>query len=388
VLEVEPAWALFVEKMRKEKKYHRIGMIGQKSILSRQGGVEVVVRKLADGLAEDGFCVTCYDRANKEKKQTLNKNIKIRKVWTINAKGLAALSSSFFASILALFSRNDVIHYHAEGPCFWIWIVKFFSRKRIVVTIHGLDWQRAKWNKIASAVIKKGEKNAAKYADEIIVLSKNTKKYFKDTYNRETIYLPNGVDSTKAIEANVIKEKHGLNRDGYVLFLGRLVPEKGIHYLIDAYKQLSTDKKLVIAGGSSDSQEYANSLKDKVSKNVIFTGAVDGEELRELFSNAYIYVLPSDLEGMPISLLEAMSYGKCCLTSDIPECKEINYGNGFIFEKSNIESLRKKLAKLLDSPELVEKAGVNAKLYVEKNHDWSAIIKKTESIYKGQYGDQ
>lgn len=374
--------------MRKEKQYHRIGMIGQKSILSRQGGVEVVVRKLADGLAEDGFCVTCYDRANKEKKQTLNKNIKIRKVWTINAKGLAALSSSFFASILALFSRNDIIHYHAEGPCFWLWIVKFFSRKRIVVTIHGLDWQRAKWNKIASAVIKKGEKNAAKYADEIIVLSKNTKKYFKDTYNRETIYLPNGVDSTKAIEANVIKEKHGLNRDGYVLFLGRLVPEKGIHYLIDAYKQLSTDKKLVIAGGSSDSQEYANSLKDKASKNVIFTGAVDGEELRELFSNAYIYVLPSDLEGMPISLLEAMSYGKCCLTSDIPECKEINGKNGFIFEKSNIESLRKELAKLLNNPELVEKAGVNAKLYVEKNHDWSAIIKKTESIYKGQYDDQ
>ncbi len=374
--------------MRKEKKYNRIGMIGQKSILSRQGGVEVVVRKLADGLAEDGFCVTCYDRANKEKKQTLNKNIKIRKVWTINAKGLAALSSSFFASILALFSRNAVIHYHAEGPCFWLWIVKFFSRKRIVVTIHGLDWQRAKWNKIASAVIKKGEKNAVKYADEMIVLSKNTKKYFKDTCNRETIYLPNGVDSTKAIEADVIKEKYGLNHDGYVLFLGRLVPEKGIHYLIDAYKQLSTDKKLVIAGGSSDSQEYANSLKDKASKNVIFTGAVDGEELRELFSNAYVYVLPSDLEGMPISLLEAMSYGKCCLTSDIPECKEINCENGFIFEKSNIESLRKELAKLLDSPELVEKAGVNAKLYVEKNHDWSAIIKKTEFIYKGQYGDQ
>lgn len=173
----------------------------------------------------------------------------------------------------------------------------------------GLD-QRAKWGKLASTYIMMGEKCAVKYADEIIVLSKGVQDYFKETYGRETKFIPNGVNRPVIRKPELIKEKFGLEKDDYILFLGRLVPEKGIAYLIEAFKKVNTDKKLVIAGGSSDTDEFASQLKEmaKDDGRIIFTGFVQGQLLDELYSNAYIYSLPSDLEGMPLSLLEAMSY--------------------------------------------------------------------------------
>ena len=166
---------------------------------------------------------------------------------------------------------------------------------------------------------------AAKYADELIVLSANMQKYFKDTYQRETVLIPNGVTRPEKKSDDHIREKWGLTQGSYILFLARLVPEKGVHYLLDAYKEIQTDKKLVIAGGSSHTDDYAENIRKKASQDprVIMTGFVQGELLEELYSNAYVYVLPSDVEGMPISLLEAMSYGNCCLISDIAENLEV-----------------------------------------------------------------
>lgn len=198
--------------------------------------------------------------------------------------------------------------------------------EKVVVTIHGIDWQREKWkNGFGSKFIRQGERNAVKYADEIIVLSKGVQDYFQETYGRKTHFIPNGVNRPAIKNAEIITEKYGLTKDSYFLFLGRLVPEKGIRYLVEAFKQIKTDKKLVIAGGSSDTDEFACKLKElsKSDSRIIFTGFVQGEILDELYSNAYVYTLPSDLEGMPLSLLEAMSYGNCCLVSDIPECTEV-----------------------------------------------------------------
>ena len=171
----------------------------------------------------------------------------------------------------------------------------------------------------------KVKKNAAKYADEVIVLSKEAQDYFKETYGRETHFIPNGVNRPQIREASLITDKFGLKKDSYILFLGRLVPEKGIRYLVEAFKNVKTDKKLVIAGGSSDTDSFTEELKElaKGDDRILFTGFVQGAMLGELYSNAYIYTLPSDLEGMPLSLLEAMSYGNCCLVSDIPECAEV-----------------------------------------------------------------
>ena len=214
--------------------------------------------------------------------------------------------------------------------------------KKVVqdLTSGGIDWQREKWQSgLGSKFIHQGEKNAVKYADEVIVLSKGVQDYFKETYGRKTHFIPNGVNRPQTREANLITDKFGLKKDSYILFLGRLVPEKGIRYLVEAFKNVKTDKKLVIAGGSSDTDSFMKELKElaKGDDRILFTGFVQGAMLDELYSNAYIYTLPSDLEGMPLSLLEAMSYGNCCLVSDIPECAEVVEDKALIFQKTNVE---------------------------------------------------
>lgn len=369
----------------------KISMIGHKRIPSREGGVEIVVEELSTRMVKLGHEVTCYNRGGKhvlDKKQKVDnikkyKGVKLKKVLTIDKKGLAAMTSSFFGTLKILFSNVDVVHYHAEGPCVMIPIIKWLSRKKVIVTIHGLDWQRAKWGGFATKYIKFGEKIAVKYADEIIVLSKNVQKYFKDTYGRNTTFISNGVNEPEILENKIITEKYGLKKDDYILFLGRIVPEKGIHYLIDAFNELNTTKKLVIAGGASDTNTYYLELKEKAknNSNIIFTGFVQGEELQELYSNAYIYCLPSDVEGMPLSLLEAMSYGNCCLTSDIDECSEVLQDKGVTFKKSNVKDLSKILQELLNNKLKVQEFKTNAQKYVLNNYNWDYIVDETLNIY-------
>lgn len=370
----------------------KIAMLGHKRIPSREGGVEIVVEELSTRMVKLGHEVTCYNRGGKhalDKNQKMEdlkkfKNVKLKKVFTIDKKGLAAVTSSFFATIKILFSKTDVVHYHAEGPCYWMWIIKFFSNKKIIATIHGLDWQRAKWGGLATKFIKKGEKRAAKHADEIIVLSKNVQNYFKETYGRDTVFIPNGVNKPEIKKANIINEKYGLKKDDYILFLGRIVPEKGLHYLIEAYNSIKTDKKLVIAGGASDTNTYFQELKEKSkdNKNIIFAGFVQGDELDELYSNAYIYCLPSDLEGMPLSLLEAMSYGNCCLTSDIDETSQVIEDKGVTFKKSNVKDLARVLKELCDNKERVKKYKKNAQSYILDKYNWDDVVNKTLDLYK------
>ena len=248
----------------------KIAMIGHKRIPSREGGVEIVVEELATRLVKKGHIVDVYNRKGnnvsnnniKTKKQKEYKGVKIKTIFTINKKGIDALIYSFFASIIAMFGKYDCIHYHAEGCCAMLWIPHIF-KKRIVVTIHGLDWQRSKWGGFATKYIKFGEKMAVKYADEIIVLSENVQKYFKETYNRETKFIPNGVSKPQIKEPKIIKEKYDLDKEKYILFLARIVPEKGLDYLIDAYKKIKTDIKLVIAGGASHTNDYFANIYDR-----------------------------------------------------------------------------------------------------------------------------
>lgn len=370
----------------------RIAMLGHKRIPSREGGVEIVVYELSTRMAAMGHDVTCYNRRGKHvsgsknekvKKKTEYESVMLKSVVTVDKKGLAAMTSSFFASIRAAFGKYDVVHFHAEGPCAMLWLPKLFG-KRCVATIHGLDHQRAKWGRFASWYIKSGEKCAAKYADEIIVLSESVKEYFIETYGRETTVVPNGVNPANKVEIEEIYDNFGLEKDGYILFLARLVPEKGVKYLIDAYKQVDTDKKLVIAGGSSDTAEFEEELREmaKYDGRIIFTGFVQGRPLEELYSNAYFYVLPSDLEGMPLSLLEAMSYGNCCLTSDIPECTSVTEDKGLSFKKGDVEDLREKIQMLCDDPKTVETFKSTAAEYICARYNWDDVTEKTLGIYK------
>ena len=372
----------------------KIAMIGHKRIPSREGGVEIVVEELATRLVAMGHKVDAYNRkgknvqdnnADKEKRKLKEYNgVKLITIPTINKKGIDALLYSFFATIRAVFGRYDLIHYHAEGSCAMLWIPHLFGIKT-VATIHGLDWQRSKWGGFATKYIKFGEKIAAKYADEIIVLSKGVQKYFKDTYNRETTFIPNGVNKPDIKEAKIIKEKWGLEKNNYILFLARIVPEKGLHYLIDAYKQIDTDKKLVIAGGASHTNDYLEEIKEKVKDDprIIMTGFVQGQELEELYSNCYLYCLPSDIEGMPISLLEAMSYGCNCLVSDIEENTQVTEGYAITFEKGNVNDLKEKLKIMLNSKSEKEiESNKKDTLKHSLKFNWDTNVQETERLYK------
>lgn len=363
-------------------------MFGHKRIPSREGGVEIVVEELSRRLVNSGYDVTCFNRAGHHV-SGLNydsclykeyKGIHLKKVFSIDLRGLAAITSAFFASILCAFGKYDVIHIHAEGPALFCFIPKLFG-KRVICTIHGLDHKRAKWGNLAKMVILKGEQNAVKYADEIIVLSKDVQDYFLNKYGRKTHLIPNGVNVPKVVSANHIKSRFSLDKDSYVLFLGRLVPEKGISYLLDAWQNVKTQKKLVIAGGSSDTDSYVNELKRKASENIIFTGFVQGPLLEELYSNSYLYILPSDLEGMPLSLLEAMSYGNCCLVSDIYECASVVESHGITFKRSDVFDLTTKLQYLLNNPLEVEKYKKNAQDYICKKYNWDNVVRRTCILY-------
>ena len=368
----------------------KITMFGHKRVPSREGGVEIVVGELSRRMAAKGHQVTCYNRsghhvsgARYDSEETLE-GVKIRSVWTIDKKGLAAVTSSLFSAIRAAFSRADVVHIHAEGPAAMCWLPRLFGKK-VVVTVHGLDWQREKWKGgFGAKYIRYGEKMAVRHAHQIIVLSRNVQAYFRDTYGRETVWIPNGVTPPQSVDAEAICRQFGLQKEDYILFLGRLVPEKGVHYLLEAFSQVKTDKKLVIAGGVSDTQEYDQRLRQmaQADPRVCFTGFVQGQTLESLYSNAYVYTLPSDVEGMPLTLLEAMSYGNCCLVSDIPECTEVVEDRAAIFPKGDVVALARQLQQLCDHPEQVAQYRRDARAFICKKYHWDDVTEKTLELYQ------
>ena len=257
------------EDMMKEKL--RVAMFGQKR-LSREGGIEIVVKELCTRMARDGCQVTCYNRSGHHvsgaeyDRKIEYEGICQKSVPTIERKGLAAVSSSAFAAFYSAFGKYDVIHIHAEGPAFFAWLPKMFG-KRVIVTIHGIDWQREKWQSgFGSKFIRQGEKNAVKYADEIVVLSKGVQDYFRETYGRETHFIPNGVSRPVNRKANLITDRFGLTSDSYILFLGRLVPEKGISVAI-CYPSLESEKNSIISAYLILEECYVNGRKLLVAGN-------------------------------------------------------------------------------------------------------------------------
>jgi len=368
-----------------------IVMLGHKRIPSREGGVEIVVEELATRMVASGHRVTCLNRAGMHVSgdeyasvvQKEFKGVRIKTVLTLDKKGLAAMTASVTGAVIAAFGKYDVVHFHAEGPCAMLWFPKLFG-KRCIATIHGLDHQRAKWGRFARAYIMLGEKCATRFADEIIVLSRGVQQYFLDTYGRKTVFIPNGVNKPELKTAKLINGQFGLEKDGYILFSGRLVPEKGIHYLIEAFQRMETDKKLVIAGGTSDTDDYVQQLKEvaQANSNIVFTGFVQGRLLEELYSNAYVYVLPSDLEGMPLSLLEAMSYGNCCVVSDIPECAEVVEDRAVVFPRGNIAEMAKKLQMLCDEEQKVRDLKQAVSDFICEKYNWDDVVKRTLELYQ------
>lgn len=375
----------------KSNKDLRVLMFGHKRIPSRSGGIEKVLTELCPRLVSAGINVTVLNRwGEKVQKEDYGivahnfKGVRIKNVFTIPLKGLSAVSSSFFAAIFAAFGNYDIVHIHAEGPSVMIWL-PHLMKKKCVVTVHGLDWKRDKWHHgLGANYIHFGEKMLVKYADSIIVLNRDTQAYFQRVYGRNTVYIPNGVKKSNQISPSDITSEFGLLGDDYFLSVSRLTPEKGLSALIEAFKKVKTDKKLVIAGDSSDTNAYVHELKElsKNDKRIIFTGFVGGRLLNELYSNAFVYIIPSSVEGMPMALLEALSFGNAIAGSNIPEITEVvGKEHALLFTAGNQTQIKNVMNEFLNDDKLRSTMKDSSEKYVLSKFNWNMVARQTANTY-------
>ena len=376
-----------------DKDRLRIAIIGHKRIPSNEGGIEKGVEEHAVRMVARGHEVVVYNRGDdhingKAYNTERLKSYKGVKIVTVPTPKHAAVPVySFLATVHAIFQRYDVISYRASGPCVMLALAKLFGT-RCVASLHGFDSQRDKWGKFARRYLALGERIAATRADACLVLSEKMRRYIRDTYGAEAICFANGIDRPEKLPPKHIAEQWGLQKDSYLLSLGRIEPEKGLHYLIEAFRACKTDKKLVIAGGDSN-HRYFKQLQDMAAgdERIRFVGYVSGDVTRELYSNAYMFLLPSNLEGMANTLLESMSYGNCCLVSDIAENTEVTGDRAEIFPKGDIAALREKLQALLDDPERVARMKAQSAEYILARYIWDIVVDQMLRIYRGERVD-
>lgn len=371
----------------------KIAFIGQKGIMGKTGGgVESHVEDLALSLAEQGHSVLVYVRPYycrlKIKKTRKYKGVTLIKLPTIKTKHLDAFTHTFLASIDILRRDVDIIHYHSIGPASLIWIPKLFKRKaKVVFTYHSQDYYHKKWGQLAKYSLKLGEWVGCHFADEIIAISRSIKKHIEDQYGIVANFIPNGVKTTKLEKIDLIK-KWGLKKNGYILYVARMVPHKNIHLLIGAYRKLlapNFNKKLVIVGGGAYTDLYVKYLThcSEINKNIILTGQLPGNSkmIKELYSNGYLYVHPSEAEGLSISLLEAGSFRLPVLASDIIENRDVLADNGFYFKNKSLNDLKDKLEYLMSDNKILLTKKKSLKRVIDNVYNWKGLTKKIIDVY-------
>jgi len=350
--------------------------------LPQGGGVEKFTEEVGARLAARGHEVVVYAMRHYGAKTGTHMGIKVKAFRTIRSRILEKPVLMLLSTIAQIFERRvDIVHFHGFGAGLFYPIPKIQGRV-IVTQGHGIEWRRSRWGSVGRWVLKVMEKVVVRGSHAITVVSQVQQTYLSEKYGIQSVVIRNGVSAPSLLEPCIIK-KYGLEKKNFVLFAARLVSEKGAHYLIEAWKTLQTDLKLVIAGDCPYETDYVSNLWSLADEreDILFTGHVSGDELTELFSNAYLFVLPSELEGLPIALLEAMSFGRCCLASDIPENLEASGGCCFHFKNKDISDLATKLGYLLAEPEEVERAGVAARDLVFKNQTWDMVTDRFEEFY-------
>ena len=361
----------------------KIAMVGQKGIPATYGGVERHVEELGKRLVARGHEVTVYCRFHYTTQMPEGgryHGIRLRRVPSWNTKHFDTATHVFLSTVDALFRDYDIVHFHALGPSLFSLLPRWLGAST-VVTVHGLDWQREKWGRVASWVLRSCEYPAVHFPDRTIVVSRTLQQHFREQYRRDTVYIPNGTHLPTP-RAPTRLGRFQVEPGKYVLFVGRLTPEKGAHYLIEAFSGLETDMKLAIAGGMSFTEGYVSELKKLESERVRLLGYCYGEMLEELWSNAYVVVLPSTMEGLSIALLEALSHGRCVLMSDIPENLEVAGDCALTFRSRDIGDLREKLQALLADPELVRRHEALARGRIREHYNWDRVVDATEAAYR------
>jgi len=373
----------------------KIAMIGQKGIPALYGGVEKHVHDLSLRLAKNND-VTVYSRKWYSKNLDTNfEGVNIVYTPTIHTKHLDAIVHTFSSTIHALFQKYDVIHYHGVGPSLLSWIPRIFAPKtKVVTTFHSIDRYHQKWNFIAKFALRLGEKTACTFAHKTISVSESIKLYCLNEFNKETVYIPNGVNEINHEVGSEKIKQFSLEKNQYFVMVSRLVPHKGAHFLIEAFHKLKAQNpdnektqklKLAIVGGSAYTDNYIKKLHIQASNvnDIIFTDFQSGKTLEELYANSLALVHPSLNEGLPITVLQAMSYAIPTLVSTIPEHLELIKNPKMLFKENDVEALKNSLYNFLNlSEEERSKMGQENKETIHKNYSWNVIVPQIETLYK------
>jgi glycosyltransferase involved in cell wall biosynthesis len=353
------------------------------------GGIENYTDEVAYRLANMGHDVTVYSTSNYENKTGMTeRGYRVIAIKCPRNKYFEKLTLCCLASLHQMIVPYDIVHYQAMGPSLLAFLAKL-SGKAVVIQSHGIEYKRAKWGRFAKACLQAGESASLIFADSIVVVSKTLQKYFSEKYNRDTVYIPTGIAQTPAPDPEQ-PLPFGLEAKKYFLFMARLVPEKGVHYLIQAFRRIPVDYKLVIAGDGMRDDGYADSLKAMAEGDgrILFTGNVTGSAKEALLNNAYAFVQPSELEGLSIALLEAMSHKLCCIISNIPENLEATAGCSINFMNKNAQDLANKLLYSISDSHHVQITAQRAYNHVMQHHQWDDIANSFNVLYEQMITDR
>jgi glycosyltransferase involved in cell wall biosynthesis len=373
----------------------RIAMIGQKSIPARFGGIETHVDQLATRLVARGhevsvFCRARYRPSVDDQAATdgfrstpdgiTYKDVRLLYRPSINTKHLDAATHTFLCAAESRFRKAyDVVHFHGIGPSAFVPLARS-SRHAVVTTVHALDWRQVKWGKWAKRVILKGEDTGIRSSDGVIAVSKVIAHYVKRRYGVEPRHIPNGANILPRRPVSAIR-RWGLEGDDYILTVGRIIPDKGLHWLLEAFSKISTPVRLVIVGSETPPTSYSRRLREMASDRVIFTGDLYGDALEEFYSNCKFYVLASEVEGLPITVCEAMAFGRCVLLSDIPENAEVGGDVAAYFATGDVRSLGSSLERLLRDESEIAARGEAARRRAEARYNWDRLVESLEAFY-------
>ena len=363
----------------------KIAMIGQKGVPATYGGVERHVEELGARFVGMGHDVTVYCRRHYTRDVREHRGMRLRILPSLNTKHLDTLSHTALAVADSMRRRFDIVHFHAIGPAGFSFLPRMLCprRTRVIATVHALDWRRRKWGGVARRYLRWGAYAACTFPHRTLVVSREMEAYFAER-GAKVVYIPNGVEPPQPTPIGELRQFIPEGR-GFLLWMGRFVPEKRVEDLIRAFRTLPVDRMLLLAGETDSADPYFKSLKTAAGddERIIFSGGLYGQAKAEALSNAELVILPSELEGFPIALLEAMRYARPVLASDIPEHLEAVQPdfNGFVFPVGNYDALAQRIAWVLQHPQEADAAAQYAQ-ETAREYDWDTIARLTVRIYE------
>jgi len=365
----------------------RIAMIGIKAIPARFGGFETAVDQLSRGLVKLGHGVRVYNRSGMSTfSESSYEGVELVNLPTLKSKNLSTIVHAFLCTLHVLFHRVDVVHYFTTGVTLFAPLPRLFGM-RVVCSVDGTDWQRAKWGRFPRWYLHFSEKLAVLCCHGLISDSKDVMRYYQHNYGAASSCIVYGTSEHRSLHKDVL-DQFQLTERSYVLFVGRLVPENNVHHLIRAFERVSTDRRLVIVGDDPWEREYVSSLKSSSDRRIIFTGAVYGDGYAQLQENAYLFVLPDEVGGTHPALVEAMGYGNCVLVNDTASNLEVIADSGFQYRGAEGDiDLQRKMQELLDAPGLVADYRVRARQRAESHYRWEDVVKQHADVYRRLLGD-